>query len=422
MLFRFCLYGFLKSQRYFEPFLMLVFLQQGISYFVIGLLVACRSVTVNLLEIPSGVLADAWGRRGCMIFSFLAYIASFVVFALARSVAWYFPAMVLFGVGESFRTGTHKAMIFEWLRLQGRENERTKVYGITRSWSKFGSAVSSVLAAVFVIVTGDYRSIFLFATIPYAINIVNFLGYPKQLDGAHEKSTSIRSTFRHLQASLAAAWQRAEIRRLTVESMSWDGLFLAIKDYLQPVLALLAAQLLTKSLPLSETPLTAGQETETTALLIGVVYTMLFLLSGVASRYSYRVAQWHGGELPASRWLWFVQVLIFAAFTLADCQQWTAGLALVFILISVNQNLWRPILISRYDESTPPEQGATMMSIESQARRLATFVFAPTIGYCIDWVADHGHIGQYWPIGVVGMLVSLMMVASFPKSTQTGTS
>ena len=30
MLFRFSLYGFLKNQRYFEPFLVLVFLEKGL--------------------------------------------------------------------------------------------------------------------------------------------------------------------------------------------------------------------------------------------------------------------------------------------------------------------------------------------------------------------------------------------------------
>ena len=35
-----------------------------------------------------------------------------------------------------FRGGTHKAMILDWLRAQGRESERTRVYGFTRSWSK----------------------------------------------------------------------------------------------------------------------------------------------------------------------------------------------------------------------------------------------------------------------------------------------
>ena len=91
-----------------------------------------------------------------MMLSFAAYIASFALFGLAEGVALLFAAMALFGVGEAFRTGTHKAMIFTWLRLEGRTDDRTRVYGYTRSWSKYGSALSVVLAAVFVYYSDSY--------------------------------------------------------------------------------------------------------------------------------------------------------------------------------------------------------------------------------------------------------------------------
>ena len=37
---RFCLYGFLKNQLYFEPFLILAFLEKGLSFLEIGLLIS----------------------------------------------------------------------------------------------------------------------------------------------------------------------------------------------------------------------------------------------------------------------------------------------------------------------------------------------------------------------------------------------
>ena len=150
MLFRFSLYGFLKNQTYFEPFLILAFLEKDLSFFQIGILIGFREVCINLFEIPSGAVADLYGRRRSMIFSFLAYIASFLVFGLSASFAALFLAMFAFALGDSFRTGTHKAMIFEWLRIQNREKERTRVYGFTRSWSKVGSAVSVVIASAFI--------------------------------------------------------------------------------------------------------------------------------------------------------------------------------------------------------------------------------------------------------------------------------
>ena len=63
LLFRFSLYGFLKNQRYFEPFIILFFLDQGLSFTLIGVLVAIREFSTNLMEIPSGALADLYGRR-----------------------------------------------------------------------------------------------------------------------------------------------------------------------------------------------------------------------------------------------------------------------------------------------------------------------------------------------------------------------
>ena len=120
LLFRFSLYGFLKNQRYFEPFLMLAFREKGLTFLQIGVLFAFREACINLFEIPSGAVADLYGRRRAMVVSFTAYIASLVVFALSRNIAWLFAAMFVYAIGDAFRSGTHKAMIFDWLRIHGR--------------------------------------------------------------------------------------------------------------------------------------------------------------------------------------------------------------------------------------------------------------------------------------------------------------
>jgi len=160
MLFRFSLYGFLKNQRYFEPFLILFFLDQNLSFTQIGLLVAVRELSANLLEIPSGAWADLYGRRKAMIGSFLVYILSFLIFANGSRFSHFAIAMIFYACGDAFRTGTHKAMIFAWLRDQGRVAEKTQIYGHTRSWSKIGSAFSIIIATGLMVTTGQYRWVF----------------------------------------------------------------------------------------------------------------------------------------------------------------------------------------------------------------------------------------------------------------------
>ncbi len=148
MLFRFSIYGLLKNQRYYEPFLILALREKGLSFFQIGILIGFREICINLFEVPSGAVADLYGRRLAMISSFSVYIVSFLLFGWSQSLTLLYGVMLFLAMGDAFRTGTHKAIIFDWLQLEGRGNESTKVYGYTRSWSQIGSATSVVTAGL----------------------------------------------------------------------------------------------------------------------------------------------------------------------------------------------------------------------------------------------------------------------------------
>ena len=132
--YKFCLYGFLKNQRFYEPFLLLIFLQtKGLSFSQIGTLYSIRFILRALFEIPSGLLADALGRKGIMLFAYAMYIGSFLGYYLANTYYWLWIPTALFALGDAFRTGTHKAMIFEYLKHNGMENLKVAYYGHTRS-------------------------------------------------------------------------------------------------------------------------------------------------------------------------------------------------------------------------------------------------------------------------------------------------
>ncbi len=403
---------------------MLALLSYQLSFYQIGLLYSCRSLTLNLLEIPSGAMADHWGRRYCMIASFAAYILSFVMFAFATHPLLLVPAMVLYGIGDSFRTGTHKAMIFQWLRIQGRESERTRVYGITRSWSQYGSAISALLAAAFVIATGDFRTVFLFSTIPYVLNIINFLGYPRELDdldnlNEHTTHPPAGATWSHslgglwnsVRETLRAAIGQPQLRGLMFESMSWEGVFGAIKDYLQPVLLTLVLATLMQPGTLPEPQelsiVATGAANPYVVLAISSTYTVLFLLSGWASRTSHVLVNRCGSLVGASHFLWRVNASLFLALGFSDLVDWNFGVALTFAALTVLENFWRPILVSRFDECSDAKTGSTLLSIESQAQRFVNLFVAPAVGLAIDQIAQHGWPGHYWPISLAGGLAAI---------------
>jgi len=420
MLFRFSLYAFLKNQQYYEPFLILAFLQKGLSFFQIGLLIGFREVCINLMEVPSGAVADVAGRRRAMMLSFAAFIASFAVFGLSTTYWHLFPAMVLFAIGDAFRTGTHKAMVFQWIRDAGLWDDRTRVYGYTRSWGKIGSAVSVVIIAAVVFVTKDYAYIFWMCIPPYVIGLVNFGFYPARLDGRSDKPGSIGEMGRVFVTALRKVIRRPGLRGLVLESICFEGTFKSTKDYLQP---------LVKGVALTAPVLLALHHDQRTAIVIGAVFLVLYLLSSWASRQAYRVVNRFGSEASAARALWvgtvaayggLLVILAAAGSGLADRSgrvAWPllAVAILLFMGLYVIQNFWRPALLARFNEHVDPAESATVLSIESQTKTWGTMVLAPLLGLAVD------RLGSLWPVGAVGLVMAglgLLAHRLAPKSSQ----
>jgi len=346
---------------------------------LIGVLVAIREFSTNLMEIPSGALADLYGRRRVMIVSFAAYLVSFFLFATGETFWQFAGAMVLYAGGDAFRTGTHKAMIFTWLRRENRLDEKTKVYGITRSWSKLGAAFSLIPATACVFWLKDYSFVFYFAMVPYLLGIINFLFYPAWLDGPRQKA-GIKEVFRHLGGTLKLILKETRLRRLILESM------------------------------------TIYLETESrTALLIGVVYFVVNLVSAYGSRRSHTLVEKFGSEdagigvvWKASFWAYLVLVpLLYFGWELAAIG--------AFLLLFLLQNLFRPMQISRFEEFSDETRGATVLSVESQAKTAATMVIAPTLGAVVDLVGTRG-TAAFWPVGVAGMLMAGLMILTSKKT------
>jgi len=411
MIKRFSLYGFLKNQRYFEPFIVLFFLQQGLSFTQIGFLVGFRELLVNLMEIPSGAVADLFGRRRSMLLSFASYIISFAIFGFSQVYWHFFVAMFFFAVGEAFRTGTHKAMIFTWLRIEERLDEKTKVYGYTRSWSKIGSAVSTVLAVALVLLTNNYAYVFFFAIIPYIGGLVNFMTYPKELEGQPGEKVGIRDVAVHLWECIRLSVVVRQLRRLIVESMSFEGVYKAVQDYLQPIVKNMALLL-----PIF---ITWG-DTRRSAVMIGVVYVILYLVSAYASRSSHRLANYAGGEERCGRLLWKVVFAIYVALIPLLFFGYYYIAVIGFIALALLQNFWRPVLISRFDAFASETQGATVLSIESQAKSVSTMVVAPILGVAVDFVQSQSLGGEFWPVATIAAIVALVILLTPLKGKNNG--
>lgn len=402
MIKRFALYGFLKNFRFFEPFFLLFLREKGLSFLEIGLLYSFREVCINLLEVPSGAIADMMGRKRVLVFSLSSYIFSFILFGTAHYLPILFAGMFFFAVGEAFRSGTHKAMIFDYLRFNQRIDEKKMVYGYTRSWSQLGSAFSVLVASLIVFTSKNYDAVFWWSTIPYFIGVLNILSYPDSLNGEVQPQFKMGDTIKHLADSFKAVFSVVTLRKLLLYSTFLHGGYKAIKDYLQPVIQMQALLIpLGMSLVLPQR----------TALLSGLCYFLLYLLTSFASKYSYRFSNYFSSDLHAIKG---ATVMVGLASLLGGIGQYHQIYSLsiiAFIFLAIMQNIFRPLSISIFDDWVEPKYQATVLSIESQANTLGVAIIGPIAGYLAD------HLGIYSVFIIVGVASLVLGLIPLKKAS-----
>jgi MFS family permease len=379
MFWRFRAYGFLKNLRFFDPFLLLLLREGGLSYLAIGSLYAIREIGTNVLEIPTGIIADAFGRRRAMVASFAAYLVSFALFGLFSVYAAYAAAMILFAVGDALRSGTHKAMILEHLRQRGEATRRVAYYGKTRAASQLGSALAALVGAGVVFWAGSYRTAFLASMGPYVFGLALITTYPKALDGHIDRVAPSRAAvLKRLRDAIhtsAATLRDGALVRSLFSGAAFDALFRSSKDYLQPILA---AQAL--ALPL----LLSFRVEQRVAIVAGVFYSLIYLMTSVAASRAGAVESRVPSLSRAIDGIYLLGAVLLAAGGLAAWGGVPAGAIAALLLLYACQNLRRPMIVGYVSERIDHRMMATGLSVETQLRTLLTAILAPLIGLAAD--------------------------------------
>jgi MFS family permease len=87
------------------------------------------AVTVVLLEVPTGIIADKWGRKQMIVLSTLLECFMFLILVFATEF-WHFAAAIfLAGIARSASSGSENAMLYDSLLQNGQEQAFEKYLG-----------------------------------------------------------------------------------------------------------------------------------------------------------------------------------------------------------------------------------------------------------------------------------------------------
>ena len=146
---------------FFIPVLVLLPLERGLTLGQVGLTVAAQGVVVLLLELPTGGLADAWGRRPVLLVAGVVGMASTALFLTASGMAGFAAAYLLQGVYRALDSGPLEAWYVDGVhaardRRGDRHDEREVERGLSRAGAVLGVAVAAgALVAGGLVALGD---------------------------------------------------------------------------------------------------------------------------------------------------------------------------------------------------------------------------------------------------------------------------
>jgi MFS family permease len=392
---KFSSYGFLKNLRFFDAFIILFLNQIGISYTQIGILYAIREIISFIMEVPSGIISDRFGRKEALLGSFILYILSFFILYLTADFYLLIIAFLLYGVADAFRSGTHKAMIMEYLTIQGWYDYKIDYYGHTRAWSQRGSAISALVAGFLVFLEGTYQNIFLYSIIPYILNFFLVLSYPKELNiknfsGKSSKRESIPEFIR----KLWKVTRNIKVASIISTSALHTAYLKGIKDFIQPMMAALAVTL--PFLAFIQNP------DKKTGLVVGVLYFFIYMLTAFASSQAGKLAS------KINRKAVIASVTLFMGLAFGLLAGWfydTQYLVMAigaFLLVYILENLRKPILTGYVVDEVPEEILTSVLSVQNFLKT----IFAAIIAFLLGWFADLFGIG----LGLVILSVALLLI------------
>ncbi len=116
------------SMVFTAPIWIVFYTLRGVSATEISLIMTFAYMMQMVWELPSGALADLIGRRRIIIISFIISSLSYLAFFYAQGFLWFLVLNLLMSIGDSFRSGSEEAIIYDSFKEVGKEDGISKVF------------------------------------------------------------------------------------------------------------------------------------------------------------------------------------------------------------------------------------------------------------------------------------------------------
>ena len=163
----------IKLSKWFSlvmPIIVLFFQEQKLGLEDIFILKSVYSVAAVALEIPSGYLADVWGRKRCLVLGCILFFFGYLCYSFTGTFFAFLIAELLLGSGQTLVNGADSALLYDTVKHYGHEEEYLKYEGRITMLGNFAEAFAGIFGGLLAAVSLRYPF--------YAQALVAFIGIP----------------------------------------------------------------------------------------------------------------------------------------------------------------------------------------------------------------------------------------------------
>lgn len=374
----------IKLSKWFNmvmPVVVLFYQNNGMGMQEIFTLKAIYSVAIVAMEVPSGWMADVWGRKRTLIYGSLLGSAGFMTYSFSHGFWAFAVAEIILGAGHAFVSGADSAMLYDSLKASGRTKDYLKQEGRITSVGNFGEAFAGIAGGFLAAIS--LRTPFYFQTIVAAMAIPAAFTLIEPRIHTTEHIHSFKKLFRNIQSALL---KNHQLRQSLLLSALTGAATLTFAWLVQPYF------------------LAIGVPVE----MYGIFWTVLNLTVGVSSVFAHRVER-----LLQARYLIPAIILsITAGYLLTGIFISWWGISFLFLFYLL-RGIATPLLKNHLHQFTSSDVRATILSVRDFSIRI---VFA-AVGPLLGWLTDNVSLQSAFIIaGVFYMVASLAVIYSVRKN------
>lgn len=353
---KFYLTSFLKNQTYFTPVLVIFMQAMALSLQEVFWVFTIGSIASFILELPTGVIADLMGKKKTVVFSKILIFCSFIVFGFAADFWWFVLAQVIFEMGQSFRSGTETAFVYDYLRQAKGVPTYTRVKGGQKFWARLSEAGATAVGGLIAVQFG-YSWVFFLAAIPAFFNILLAVSW-EPIRESEKRTITLKESFRHVKASVCQVCEKRILMRMTLNIMLFTAALATVDKFLQPYMG-------RAGIPVAY---------------FGFIYAAALIITSLAVKYSYLLED-RFGKARTINWLSLLAAVPVAVVGFRFVSIY--GVILLFLVVII-ENFRSPVANAAFHDHVVSRQRATLGSTLSLAKNLGKIVILPIMGWVVD--------------------------------------